>query len=289
MSYTPSFSLLTKVLDARHLVILQDWLEFVTLRPADLIVYMPDDGNIYRQLDGLAHSAQIAWKPLIGDKSDDLRNNETEILRRMVEQSTSDYLLSVNLDTIPFRTGLSEERWLDEVFELLRTGDFPFLTGCGVRYLADTVAVPGRFLRTRYFSNNFGLILRDFWLNAIERHGPSHVDEAARRFHSEWAVEEELRRLDRDGLRRLDSEYWRVFHVQQWDDRLLKTRELFRRGVGVKRYLNRIHEHYRHPWEYYFNYPKPPLITLLRIRFGELRRGIGWPSIVRSRARRAPH
>ncbi len=77
------------------------------------------------------------------------------------------------------------------------------------------------------------------------------------------------------GLRRVDTPGWRVFHVQQWDHRLFETRELFRRGVGISRYLNRVHEDCLLSFDYYYNYPKPPFLRRLKVWAGRVRRAIG--------------
>jgi hypothetical protein len=273
MAGGPSFSLITKVLDRRHLVILQDWLDFLTRPPADLALYVGDDAELRRRIDELAAAAGVPWAAVPVLLGDDLANDETAILQRLARSTTGEFLLSVNLDTLPFRSGPDEAGWLDEIFQRLAAGNFAYFTGGGIRFRDDREEIPGRFLRTRQFSNNFGLISRAFWDTALERHPPASKGEAARRFHSEWAITEELLRQDRSGLRRYDTMSWRVFHVQQWDDRLLQTRARFRRGDGVGPFLNRVYEDYRHPWQWHFNYPVPPLLTRLRIRIGEWRRG----------------
>jgi hypothetical protein len=277
MPSIPAFSLLTKMLDERHTIILMDWLDFLAVRPTELVVYVHDNPEITKRLDALSLFAGIPWRAIRAQPEEDLFNYETPILRRMVEAARGEYLLSVNLDTIPFRSDLEEAHWLEEVFLRLKDGNFPYLTGGGVRFREDLETVPAGYLRTRQFSTNFGLIHRDFWTSALERHAPESKGHSGRRFHCEWAVSEELRRLDGYGLRRTDSWTWRVFHVQQWDDRLFTTRNLFRSGVGIGPYLNRVYEDYRHPWEWHFNYPRPPIVKLARIRLGEFRRGIGWP------------
>jgi hypothetical protein len=269
----PTYSLLTKVLDSRHVLILQDWLEFMTEAPVDMAIYIREDPEIRRRIDQLASASGVPWTALAAQPADDLWNDETTVLRRLAQDTRGDYLLMVNLDTLPFRDGPAEEHWLQEIFARLREGNFAFLTGDGVRFRDDQEQAPG-FFRTRHFSNNFGLIERAFWYAAMDRHPPTSKGEAARRFHSEWAIGDELRRHDRFGLRRLDGWSWRVFHVQQWDERLFATRALFRRGVGIAPFLNRFYEDYRHPWQWHFNYPVPSLLKRLRIRLGAWRRGL---------------
>jgi hypothetical protein len=270
----PTFSLLTKVLDSRHVVILRDWLEFVTVMPTDMCLYIREDKEIRRQLDELSAEFGVSCTSVPAQAGDDLHNDESTLLRRLADKTEGQYLMTVNLDTLAFRSGPAEEHWVEEAFRLMKEGNFPYLTGDGIKFRDDREQIPGRFLRTRRFTNNFGLIDRVFWQEALDRHPPHTKAEAGRRFHSEWAINDELCRTDRWGLRRVQSQSWRVCHVQQWDERLMVTRKLFRKGVGVTPYLNLNWEDHRHPWQRFYNYPRPPLLQLLRIRVGELRRGI---------------
>jgi hypothetical protein len=262
------------VLDARHVVVLEDWLSFVTLPPADMAVYVHDDEEAVLRVDAAARARGVRWTPVVARPGEDLANGESVILQRLADATSGKYVMTVNLDTLPFRAGAAEERWLEEAFDLLENQGFAHLTGDGIMFREDRAHRSGRFFETKCFSNNFGLIERAFWQAALDRHPPGSKGHEGRKFHSEWAVNEEVRRLGRWGLRRVHTPSWRVFHVQQWDDRLFETRALFRRGVGIKPFLNCVWEDKRHVWQRHFNYPKPPLARRLRVRLGELRRGI---------------
>jgi len=270
-----SYTYLTNVLEAHHSIILRDWLEFIGVLPLELVVYIRDDQKIKDEVAKVAASFGVPFTLMLREEGDDLRNNETAVLKRMVARAKGEFLFFAHLDTIPFRSGPSEDRWFEDVFSYMGRDGCVFFSACGVRFRADQEYVKGKYLRTKRFSNNCALVSKKFWEDALA-HNPADglVKTETYRFHSEWAVEEELRKSNLFGIRRHDSLEWRVFHVQQWDERLLLTREMFRRGEGVKAFFNRVHEDYRHPWEIHFNYPRPGQLKRLRIRIGELRRAM---------------
>jgi hypothetical protein len=272
----PTFSLLTKVLAPHHCTILHDWLAFLTTPPLEMLIYAPNDAAIAREIERLAQEFRVPWQVIPMRPEDDLKHNETQIMNRMVQEANGAYLLLVHLDTLPFRGDGQETAWLQEVFARLASDDrLRFFSGCGVRFLEDELEPSGKYRRTQRFSNNFGLISKEFWMAAMAAHPVAAMtNDVGQRYHSEWAIEEELRQKNLFGLRPVDGMDWRVFHVHHWDGRLLKTRELFRRGVKIKRYLNRIHDQQMHPWIYYYNYPKPPWLRRVRIWAGKLRRDI---------------
>ncbi|NJR38451.1 MAG: hypothetical protein HC781_05900 [Leptolyngbyaceae cyanobacterium CSU_1_4] len=271
-----TFTLLTKVMDARHTIVLRDWLEFLTVLPQDLVVYIPNQDDIHQALEVLCTDFQLTWKPVFVSPEDDLKNHETAVLLRMVNQVNSKYLLFVNLDTLPYRQGNEENAWLQDVFDKMVDDRWVFFSGCGVMFHGDRpLDAAGNYLCTQRFSNNFGLLRKDLWMSAIQNYSLEEAEKAGcSRFHSEWALEEEFRQNNLFGLRRVDTLNWRVFHVQQWGDRLFKTRDLFQRGVGVQRYLNRVHEDSIDRLDYYYNYPQPPLSRRIRIWIGKYRRTI---------------
>ncbi|MBW4516008.1 MAG: hypothetical protein KME11_12385 [Timaviella obliquedivisa GSE-PSE-MK23-08B] len=273
----PTFALLTKVLDPRHTIILRDWLEFLTIPPQELIIYMLDTEDVYQSVDALCTEFQLTWKPVFTAPDDDLANNETHVLLRMVKQVESEYLLFINLDTLPYRQGVEEEAWLQDVFaQMVGNDQFVFFSGCGVIFRDDKkLDALGNYLQTQRFSNNFGLLRKDFWMLAMQNHSLDQAEQlGVYRFHSEWALEEEFRQKNLFGLRRVETLNWRVFHVQQWGDRLFKTRDLFQRGVGIKRYLNRVHEDVIHRLDYHYNYPQPSLVRRITIWVGQHRRSV---------------
>lgn len=272
--YKPTYTLITKVLDPRHIAILRDWLEFLSIPPTELIIYFPNRQDIYNEMSSFYAETQIPWKPCQAQEDEDLKNNETEILLRMINIANSQYILLCNLDTLPYRNGPYENFWLQEVFSRLQNDNqLVFFSNCGVTFQADELEPSGRYFRTQRFSNNFGLIKRKTWLSIINHRGIDQIpNEATRRFHSEWALEEDFRENNLFGLRRLDTVNWRVFHVQQWDDRLFKTRELFRKGVNITHYLNRVYEEVRHNYDFYYNYPNPSLLRQIRVWIGAKRR-----------------
>ena len=220
--------------------------------------------------------AKAVWHPVLVQAGDDLKLNETAVLKRMVSAAQGDYILFVNMDTLPHRDDGKEPAWLQEVFTLLQLQDiYFFFSNCGVCFAEDKIGLDGKYYFTQRFSNNFGLLAKHLWTRSIDRHPVETIrDPSGVRFHSEWAIEEEVRLSGKFGLRRVESMQWRAFHVHQWGDRLYKTREMFHRGIGIKRYLNKVHSMDTHPWDYYYNYPKPPLLNRLRIWAGRRRREV---------------
>jgi hypothetical protein len=273
MRELPTYSFLTKLLDVRHAIVLRDWLRFLTVRPTEMLIYGPGNPEIQTQCEALSAEFSLPCKFLQSAPEDDLRQRETAVLKRMVQASRCEYVFMCNLDTLPFRRGPGEERWMEEVFELLEGDDnLAFFSACGLKYRDDKAEPGGRYFLTQRFSNNCGLLRRDHWIEEIEARPQETLQGGAERFHSEWALEEGYRLQNRWGLRRRDTMDWRVFHVQRWDATLLETRELFLRGVDVERFLNRVHEDNIHPWERIYNFPAPSPIKLLRIRLGKWRR-----------------
>jgi hypothetical protein len=151
-----------------------------------------------------------------------------------------------------------------------------FFTACGFLFAGDARIGSSSYYRTQRFSNNCGLIEKHWWRECLidPDLDPSKLSEDAFRYHSEWAIEEASKRQQVAGLRRMDSLGWRVFHVQQWDHRLLATRTKFRKGAGLNRYFNRVHEETLGAFNYYYNFPQPSFFRKFRIYAGKLRRSI---------------
>jgi len=264
-----SYALVTKVLDPLHVLILEDWLEFLGRLPVEIVVYAPGDARIRSRLDALAEKWRVAWRPVAPVAGDDLIHHETAILKRMIDGASAEYLLLVTLDALPYRAPHCEAGWLDEVLARLKREGLLCFSACGVIFRGDRPEPSGKYLLTQRFSNNCGLIARRDWLDCIERHPESRLPPHKTRIHPEWAIETEMTDARRFGLRRYETADWRVFHVQQWDARLLETRERFRRGDGIEPYLNRVWEELPFPEAEFYNYP------LWRRLKGRLRASLG--------------
>ncbi len=251
----PPFALLTKVLDPLHVSILEDWLEFLGQLPDEIVVYVRDEHRIHSRLDELGQKWRVSWRPVLPEAGDDLVHHETAILKRMVDRTKAEHLLFVTLDALPYRAPGTEPSWLSEVFERLKREGLVYFSACGVIFRGDRPEPSGKYLVTQRFSNNCGLISKQDWTSLVEQYPESLLQPKYSRFHSEWAIETAMRKSGRFGLRRFETADWRVFHVQQWDARLLETRELFRQGVGIEPYLNRVWEDLPYPEAEFYNYP----------------------------------
>jgi hypothetical protein len=266
------YSLVSKLIDLNHLIVLRDWIEFLHFKPTDISLYTPfseHDIQQHLQLDWGDAVVNIV-SPLPGE---DIREGETQILHRLVLGCKTDVFVTVNLDTLPYRAG--HDVWFEEIYDQIFHQEVMFFTGCGLLFRKDIPIAGQPFLKTQRFSNNFAVIRKDTWLHHMYRYKPEQLDPEAQRYFTEWAIEEGCHQDQRYGLRRYNSSDWRVFHVQQWDEKLLQTREKFQLGKNIQPYFNRYFEDQYYPWYWYYNYPKPSLLKLARIKFGAWRRKIG--------------
>ena len=265
------YTIITKILDLKHLVILKDWLKFLHHPPSKIILYTP-----HNDLDEIEKTIALDQKGAIQLvsplDSESLYENETSILKRLVQESETELFVSLNMDTLSFQEG--HNNWFPEVAELILNDKILFFSGCGLLFRGDKPKDDGRHLATQRFSNNFAIMKKSRWLDIMARYNQNIVPVESARFHSEWAIEEACRQEKLFGLRRYDALDWRVFHVQQWDDRLFKTREKFLKGSNLNNFMNRYNEDYQHPWEVYYNYPKPSIIKRARIHIGKIRREV---------------
>lgn len=265
-----NYSLVTKLMDLSHLIVLRDWLEFLHFKPTDINLYTPFSElhsiRQYLQLDSRDTVINI-HTPL---PMEDIRESETQILRRLVRSCKTEVFVTVNLDTLPYRIG--NDMWFEEIYDQVLHQKVMFFTGCGLLFRKDIQIEDQPFLKTQRFSNNFGVIRKDSWLNYMCSYNPEQLEPEVQRYFSEWVIEEGCCHDQKHGLRRYNSSDWRVFHVQQWDGKLLETREKFRRGKNIQPFLNRYFEDHQHPWEWYYNYPKPSLLKLARMKFGAWRK-----------------
>lgn len=274
MATQTTFDLFTKVLDPAHVPLIEDWLDFLPESPACLHIYAPDSPEIDRALKDLTNRRDLPLVLHTAKEHEDLKHCETPILERFFDASTAQYAYLVNLDTLPFRQG--EDDWFDSVEKTLNKGNFAFFSTTGLGFRADqAIADDPDFVRTQRFSNNHALISVALWKEIMSLYPMANLaGQPEERWHSEWAIESWCRDTGRYGLRRRDTDTWRVFHVQQWDARLFETRDRFRAGVGVRPFLNRVYEDTHHPWEKYYGFPKPSLLRRLRIELGRIRRKI---------------
>ena len=263
---------LTKLMAVAHLPVLEDWMAFLPAPPARMVLYVPADPAVIAAARDFAEARPFPVQIFEARPGENLRQAETVILQRLLDGATERYAMLVNLDTLPFRRG--EEGWYDEVIRGIEADPAcVFFTATGRFHRADRPGIAPHLLRTQRFSNNFAIVELAFWRRAMTTWSMESVrGQGVERYHSEWALEQELTATGEYGLRRLASDSWRVFHVHQWGPELFVTREKFRAGRGTQAYAAKAFEDVRHEWQGYFNGPKPPLLFRARVALGAARR-----------------
>lgn len=264
------YDLIAKLAQYNHLVVLRDWLDFFQQYPQKIVLYSDlDYEKVKLALEKYGFKGQLILVPF--SEGDDLKNNETGILEKLVARCDEEIYVSVNLDTLAYT---SESNWLPKIIESLKNDEYQFLTGCGLLFEADQPVNGTEFLRTQRFSYNFCVMKKSLWQSIMDEYRDAEIDESIRKFHCEWAVEQAAKKYGYWGLRRLDSMHWRVFHVQEWGPRMEKVRRNFFAGKRIKSYANKTFERTQHPWERYYMHPKPSLAKLLKIKLGSFKKKI---------------
>jgi len=262
------YDLIGKLAQYEHLIVLKDWLIFLQQPPQKIVLYSDlDQAKVEQDLKSSGYTGTLILMPFV--EGDDLKNDETSILEKLVAQCSAEIYVSINLDTLAYT---SEKNWLPEIIDDLMQNKYQFLTGCGIIFKADQPIEGTEYLKTQRFSYNFCIMKKTLWQEIMDEFRDADIDESIRRFHCEWAIEQGLLKYNYWGRRRLDSMHWRVFHVQEWGPRMKTVRSNFIAGKGIKSYANKIYENTRHPWEQYYDFPKPNLLKRMRIWLGEKRR-----------------
>jgi len=259
-----SISLLTHVLDAKHLVVLQDWLEFVGREFDELVVIISDCSEIKMALEQLCHEYEATLR-IAGTANPTTAEgwNEDAHLTKQFQTAKSDYVLLFKLDTLPYRQEYQD--WLDETLAILIAKKAIFITGSTQPFLNDLPLDEDHYL-TQRVSNNFLIIDPKRWLNLQDRYRECTRDRG--RFASEARLEiccEETREF---GIRRKNKANWRVFHTQLWDNRLISARQKFKNGYKVEDYMRGYQDNLGDPWRSYYLHPVPSLYerAFLRVK-----------------------
>jgi hypothetical protein len=263
--------------------VLGDWLSFLGERPKDIVVAVsPATGYpaIYDQL----RAERIIDRILPVDGTGrSIHQTDPTAIRTAVESATSEWVMLVKLDTLPFRVGHAS--WLHDDLQTVHERKLFGITGSFRS--TDAKPVDTTYSSTQCYSNNFSVFRKADWLAAVDRligpewdqplaNDPRYQGDGAR-FAVEAAIEQHLRESGLSMLVRRETPEWSVFHVNVWGDTLRGVRERYLRRDGIGAYLNTgepLAKPHRHPWEMYYGTPVPPLWKRLRIRLGEWRRGI---------------
>lgn len=264
----PPFSLLSQVLQDHHIIILEDWLDFLGETPAALVLFTSGDLSLSEKLNDLATSRGCDFVDLGPVDPLVYKKDEMIYLKQQFAASPTDLACIIRLDVLPYRTG--HEGWLSAAYGRQMEGGFAFITGTTNAYRADTELDAPIYRATQRVSNNFLMIDKALWAGMIEPDLPDLPD------LGRWAVEGNIEHLCEAkgiyGLRVVNMPDLRMLHTQIWDRRLLKLREDSRAGVNVAGYIDGFTDDDVHPWDRYYQWPKDSALRRTRNALGRWRR-----------------
>jgi len=266
---------------AESLVVLKDWRKFFADPSPPLYVMTIKDhpGNFEPE------DVQRAWPgarvDTIGACGLGLPAIEPAAFYEIVAAAETEWLLMIKLDVLP-HCDQPDPEFLAKIIERVKRSGAWGSTGSFIppdlsrNNLGEPV--------TARYSNNYSMFRPTEWLKAIESHRPAHVQAVRERkltpesrFVTEAAIEEFLSQSGERLLFLEDTPERYVFHVNQWEQRLLEVREKFLRQEGIDPFMNTYTEKQREPWTYpawerYYGWPRLSMARRLWIKLGAWRR-----------------
>ncbi len=270
MSEHCSIALLTFVLQRHHVLVVQDWIGFFDHGVRELIVHVGADPDIVADLQALCARHQITLRVLGTVTARQTTQDETSLLYDQFAATGSDLACMVRLDTLPFRRpGL---RWQDDAIRQMAETGAHFLTGATKPFRADRATPDPRFMRTQRVSNCFIIVAPAFW--HVAQGDRAEAERKFGRFSSEGSIEDHLATTGAWGLRCVNSVDFRVFHCQEWGQRLLEVRQAFHAGRKVAPFLRGYQDDLMGARERFYLHPRLPLRRRLRVWLGAIRRKV---------------
>lgn len=261
--------------------VLDDWLQFLGGRPRRVIFAVSSFTGTPLIYEELRREGLIDQILDIKANSRSVMEVEPEATRSVVEAADTEWILLIKLDTLPFRSG--HDDWLAHAMERIQRHGLFGMTGSS--HMMTLTTLEEGYSLTQKFSNNFSIFRRSDWLNAVGTCVGRGYDQGIAcspqfqgnnlRYINEYAIESYLEQAGRHMLVKHESGEWSVFHVNIWGESLRKVRKSYRNRQRIKRFLttgNPPRGPFRYPWQKYYGYPKPPIITLMRIVLGRWRR-----------------
>lgn len=261
--------------------VLNDWLFFIGNQPRELIFSVSPKDNppvIYEQLKAERIIDKIIY---LETENRSVGEIEPHGIRLAIESATTEWILLVKLDALPFRKG--HENWLKDAIDAIEKYDCFGLTGSGTYH--DIKPLDSNYGKIQKYSNNFSLFQRDNWLKIHDEYIGKDFNQnwvleseftgPKLRFATEGAVEDFLEKNSQHMLVRLESPNWSVFHVNVWGEQLQKVRQAYLNRENITPYLNQgkpARENLMYPWDKYYGYPKPSISKRLKISLGRWRR-----------------
>lgn len=265
---SPTFSFLIHIMHTRELRVLDDWMAFLNSPPTRLIAVLGEDPALEQEVAGFCDRYGMGLEVVGRATPKTLMVNERHFLRTQFEAAGGDLCGICKLDTIPFRSG--SDHWVADVLAAMTREEALFVTGSTLPYRADRLLDGSRYLSTKQFSLNFAFMRGPVWKEIQDRWEVelAHLG----RFIPEGAVEHHCQVENLHGLRLVNTSEFRVFHTQEWGDRMDKVRARFKAGSGIDRYLKGCQDDFMGPNEAYYMLPKPPLSKRARVAAGQWRR-----------------
>ena len=269
---------------SRHsLVVLEDWKRFLgsdTL-PLKLMTLSNHEGNFS------ADDVREIWVNsdvcFIDHESLSLQAIEPAAMFELVSGIDTEWVLVIKLDVLP-DCARPDEGFLSGLIKRVEQSN---AWGCTGAFIPPDLTSDkhGEWITARY-SNNYSLFRPKDWLNALQKQRPDHVQAVRERllvpesrFVTESAIEQYLAESGERMLFLEDTPDRYVFHVNQWEDELLKIRNDFKAKRGIEPFMNRYRDDQREPWTYpawqrYYGWPKLGVLTRVRMKLGALRRRV---------------
>ena len=153
-----------------------------------------------------------------------------EAVRVIVDAATTEWILLIKLDTLPYRSG--HETWLDDALDKISKYHLFGMTGGPPA--ADLVPLEDGYSTTQKFSENFSIFRRSDWLDVIntseaEGYEMADFDRGLKfqgdqlRYINEYTLETYMEKTGKRMLLKHESLEWSVFHVNVWGEALQKV------------------------------------------------------------------
>lgn len=265
------YTLVTNLLQGHSLPVLIDWLDFLPRKPKALICFFGSNTASEKAVADQCAQRGIDFVVAPKEITSDIRKGDALVAKWQFGHTKTPWVMRIALDTLAYSTDPSD--WLSPAIEELNTTDKLFLTGSTKIYRTDKPTPSPDLFFTQRVSINFILIQPAQWIEIYDDYIAKTPNPS--RFSTEKCLEDYCAENNVWGLRLKNIDQRRIFHVQEWGERISKVRDAFRKGRGIQPFLNGyVEDEGKHPWNRYFMSPKPPLVRRARIAFGAWRRGV---------------
>src|SRR6056297_2192430 len=218
------YTLVTNFLQTPSYPVLVDWLDFLPYPPRALLCFCGTNRETEKLARDLCAERGIEFVLPPGDLTEDIRKSDLPVIRWHFENTRTPWCLRVALDTIPYFAD-EADNWLSRAIDMMVANDWLFLTGSTRNYRADRRLDEDGFLLTQRVSVNFFLIRPERWLTIFDAFVAAQPE--YKRFFPEGAIERYCADNDVWGLRLENTGTRRVFHVQEWGERIADIRRAF--------------------------------------------------------------